>query len=212
VNFAVTLSAGQAAHSPPCRHARQHIHVDTTPDDEVLDHVEAVQFGSFPRQIGQVPAGWRGRSTNAPPTIQRSAPRQDAGDRRHRRNVLDTLLHQFAMDGTRPELAKVAAGSQSLPEQQHAPLHRGPGPSHRHATAGGPRGEVRLVQGHPARSRHPPLNRAQGHPKLPRHRSLTDPRSHYLHHRAASIVGGLFFSPPQQNLWVPSGSGRLPSV
>jgi hypothetical protein len=167
--------------------------VGTPTDDEAFHEVEAVEFRLPSGDARQIPAFGRRGMTNSCPSIESTAPQEDATDGASGGDPLDSPLQKFVLNGSGAEFTEVA-------EQLEVPSD--PEDQVLHAFRGGPRGpssaawrirEVDAIESLSARPSHPFLNRCQSHAKLPRHRSQRSSALNCRHHPLPQKFNTLLF-------------------
>src|SRR3989441_4082511 len=104
------------------------LEADATFERQALDRVEAVEFGSTRRHLGEVPTLRRRRAADPAPGVKSSSSLEDAADRPHRRHQDVASSHELVVDGPGPVLTQIARLLQLAPQAEHEVLDRRFGP------------------------------------------------------------------------------------
>ena len=86
------------------RDAVEHLDAVAALNDKSFHDVEAIQFGSPPGQLWQVPTGRRRRPASSFATVQRPAPVENTANSTHRGNVATSTPGQLPVDSIPAEL------------------------------------------------------------------------------------------------------------
>lgn len=170
---------------------REHRHQRPVGDFQILDEVEAVQFGVAGGHGGQVPALGRSRPTQPAHAVERAVARQHAGDggpRRHR--LLLRLPAQREADGIRAVFTQDAVAAQAVAQLHDAPLQFGRTAVPRPAGVG--IAEVDPIEPPAGGPPHPVGDRADAHAEGGRHGAQAATRAHGANGVAAAVLDGAF--------------------
>jgi hypothetical protein len=90
------------------RYGVKNFNVDSTFDDQALDHIETIEFMTPLCHLRQIPAGRRWSMTSTMPTIQSSAPLQNPPNRAYSRDLDLASNKQFSLDRLCPVFSQYA--------------------------------------------------------------------------------------------------------
>ncbi|OGA35847.1 MAG: hypothetical protein A3F75_07970 [Betaproteobacteria bacterium RIFCSPLOWO2_12_FULL_64_23] len=169
----------------------EHIDKGAAGDLQVLDEIEAIEFGSPTGQIGQIPALGRCRPALSVYAIKCAATHKHSVNRHARGNWLTRLLMlQGQANGVGSVLAQHALFTQYVSNTQNALFHVArravPGPA-----------SLATVELHPVdalapRTRNPVGRRAHAYTELSRNRSQASPRANRLNQLTAAAFTQTF--------------------
>jgi len=172
-------------------------------DGQAFDGVEAVQLGLARGDLREIPAGRRRRPSLSPPPIEDSSTLDNPTARTNGGAMLQALVPQFAMNGSRSVLAQGAAFAEPLADGEDAAFDVGRSPMW---YVPGPRGSifpVDTIQPFSLSSSDPSLDGVEGDTEVASglsHRASLPDSSHH----GPSLLGCVFAS------WE-SPTGRFPS-
>jgi hypothetical protein len=156
-------------------------------NDQPLDQVEAVQFGTPVRDPGQVPTRTGRGTTDSPTAVQGSASLQDQADRANGRRIGQATGEPRAVDGGCPELAEVTGLTQLLAEGQHQVLPLPLGAIDRRGQATRVVGPVHAIEALSLGAFDPALHRGQSHAELLGHLTHGGTASDGLDHGTSAL-------------------------
>jgi hypothetical protein len=146
----------------------ENLDIDSAFNDKASDDVEAIGLNPAGGELGQVPAAWRGWTSNPSFAVQSSSSIQDTANGTNRGDSAMSSLDQFSPDGDITKLSQIAYFFELLAKSQDLFFDVPADPIGRAAT--GSRRSVRPVhalQLFGSGAANPSAHRGEAHPKAP---------------------------------------------